>query len=212
VTATLAPAHVVTDPAILYVGTPVVLLSSLNPDGSANLAPISSAFWLGDRCVLGLARTSHTWANLARTGEVVLALPSAREVDAVDRLALLTGADPVPPHKVGRGYRHERDKFGTAGLAPVPSELVAPPRVAECPIAMEVSVTSMTTDPDRPPTVEGRVLRVHAHPDVLVDGHPNRIDPDRWRPLIMSFQHFHGLTDRLRPSRLASIAEELYRD
>jgi flavin reductase (DIM6/NTAB) family NADH-FMN oxidoreductase RutF len=28
------------EPAILYVGTPVVLVSSINPDGSANLAPM----------------------------------------------------------------------------------------------------------------------------------------------------------------------------
>ena len=42
-------------------------------------------------------------------------------------------------------------------------------------------------------------------------GTGHRIDPDRWRPLIMSFQHFYGLGDRLHPSRLASIDEELYR-
>ncbi len=210
-TATLAPAHVVTDPAILYVGTPVVLLSTVNPDGTANLAPISSAFWLGDQCVLGLSSTSHTRANLARTGELTISLPSVAQADAVDRLALLTGSDPVPASKLPRGYRHEADKFGAAGLTPVASDLVAPPRVAECPLAMEVAVTALESDPERPPTVEGRVLRVHAHPDVLVDGLPNRIDPDRWKPLIMSFQHFYGLTDRVRPSRLAGVDEELYR-
>ena len=26
-----------------------------------------------------------------------------------------------------------------------------------------------------------------------MDGWPNRIDPDKWRPLIMSFQKFYGL-------------------
>lgn len=38
-----------------------------------------------------------------------------------------------------------------------------------------------------------------------------RIDPDAWRPLIMSFQHYYGLGGRLHPSRLASIDEEWYR-
>src|SRR5262249_16789959 len=54
------PMHVVTDPAILYFGTPVVLISTLNEDGSANLAPMSSAWWLRGRCMLGLDPTSKT--------------------------------------------------------------------------------------------------------------------------------------------------------
>lgn len=44
--------HRVTEPNILYFGTPVVLVSTLNPNGTANLAPISSAFWLGWRGVI----------------------------------------------------------------------------------------------------------------------------------------------------------------
>ena len=48
---TLERTHVVTDPAILYFGTPVVLLSTVNPDGSPNLAPISSVFWLGHQAM-----------------------------------------------------------------------------------------------------------------------------------------------------------------
>ena len=46
--------HLTREPAILYFGTPVVLISTLNPDGSANLAPMSSIFWLGWRCMIGL--------------------------------------------------------------------------------------------------------------------------------------------------------------
>jgi hypothetical protein len=29
-----------------------------------------------------------------------------------------------------------------------------------------------------------------------MDGNTNRIDPDRWRPLIMSFGQFYGRADR----------------
>ena len=71
---TLRPEHetnkVVIDPAILYFGTPVVLLSSLNPDGTTNLMPMSSVFWLGNRAVLGIGAGSQTAANLRRHGEV----------------------------------------------------------------------------------------------------------------------------------------------
>ena len=98
---TAPQAHQLVDPAILYWGTPVVLVSTLNEDGSANLAPISSAFWLGHTATLGLGVTSHSLANLQRTGECVLNLPGPDQVSAVDRLALTTGADPVPPGAVG---------------------------------------------------------------------------------------------------------------
>jgi len=42
------------NPKILYLGTPVVLISTMNQDGSVNLAPMSSAWWLGLTGVLGL--------------------------------------------------------------------------------------------------------------------------------------------------------------
>src|SRR5215207_422746 len=127
-----APArrHATIDPAILYFGTPVVLVSSTNPDGSPNLAPMSSAWWLGRSCLLGFGARSQTPQNIQRTGACVLNLPSVREVAMVDRLARTTGSDPVPPHKRAMGYRHERDKFAAAGATPAASELVAPPRVA----------------------------------------------------------------------------------
>ena len=209
---TLERTHVVTDPAILYFGTPVVLLSTVNPDGSPNLAPISSVFWLGHQAMLGINRRSQSWANLGRTGEVAVALPSADQADAVNRLALTTGRNPVSERQQRRGYTHVADKFGVSGLTPVPADLIAPPLVADCPVVMECTVDRMHPEDTRIPAVEVTVRRVHASPDILVEGRPNRIDPDRWRPLIMSFQHFYGLADgRLVPSRLATVDEELYR-
>ena len=220
--------HVSVTPAILYLGTPVVLNSTVNEDGSYNLAPISSAIWLGWRCLLGFEAVSKTPQNIIRTGECVINLPSADQVDAVNRLALLTGSDPVPNGKTQRGYRHERDKFGTAGLTPIPSETVAAPRARECPIHLEAKLARVHRvmadeydyaqhDRSAECTLEGivcievRITRVHCHPAVLMDGAPNRIDPDRWRPLIMSFQRFYGLGDELAASRLARIPEAMYR-
>ncbi|MBQ0901029.1 hypothetical protein [Micromonospora sp. U21] len=48
--------HLTITPSILYFGTPVALLSTENDDGSANLAPISSAWALGQVVVPG---TNH---------------------------------------------------------------------------------------------------------------------------------------------------------
>lgn len=163
--------------------------------------------------MLGVSRASQSWINMQRERQVVLAMPSADQVRAVDALALRTGRAPVPEYKSARGYRHTADKFAVAGLTPVPSDLVAAPRVSECPVAMECTVDHMQDDPQRLPIVEVSVERVHAHPDILVEGNPNRVDPDRWRPLIMSFQQFYGLQPHpLQPSTLATIDEEHYRD
>jgi len=206
------------DPAILYFGTPVVLIGSTNEDGSHNLAPMSSAWWVG-RCMLGLARNSKTTENMIRTGECVLNLPSADLVAAVDRLACTTGSDPVPSGKLYRGYRHEKDKFGLSGLTALPGETVGAPRAAECAVQMEakvVHVHEMAQDDKvwrgNLAAIEVRITRVHAQPHIMMEGAPNRIDPDKWRPLILSFQEFYGLTpQRLQRSELGQIPEAMYR-
>ena len=206
------------DPAILYFGTPLVLVSSLNEDGTPNVAPMSSAWWLGWSCLLGFGARSKTPANILRTGECVLNLPSVDQVTAVDRLARTTGSNPVPPHKVAMGYRHEADKLGLAGLTPEASEIVAPPRIRECPVQLEAvlekSVPLAENDPARKGNLialEVRIVRVHVEEELLLAGHENRIDPDAWRPLIMSFCQFYGLDERVHPSRLAEIPESAYR-
>ncbi|WP_090931637.1 flavin reductase family protein [Nonomuraea jiangxiensis] len=204
--------HVRIEPNILYFGTPVVLISTLNEDSTPNLAPMSSAFWLGWRAMLGMGGASKTTANLLRTRECVLNLPSDAIAPAVDRLALTTGADPVSERKQQRGYRFVPDKFGRAGLTPVPSETVAPPRVAECPVSMEAVVEASHPMGDGSALAfEVRVQRVWVHEEIRLEGTSDHIDPDAWRPLIMSFQHFYGLGPRVRHSTLASIPERLYR-
>jgi len=39
----------IVDLPVLYFGTPVALITTVNPDGSSNISPISSAWALGDR-------------------------------------------------------------------------------------------------------------------------------------------------------------------
>jgi flavin reductase (DIM6/NTAB) family NADH-FMN oxidoreductase RutF len=51
-------------PKMLYIGTPVILVSSLNDDGSTNVAPMSSAWWAGETAMLGLSVNSQTVRNL----------------------------------------------------------------------------------------------------------------------------------------------------
>jgi len=194
------------EPTILYFGTPVAIISTLNPDGSPNLAPMSSAWWLGWSCMLGLGQMGQTSDNLIRNRECVINLPSQDLVTQVDRLALTTGKDPVPERKRQWGYRYEPDKFGIAGFTSLKSEAVAPPRVRECPVQMEGLVHDI-----RPfgknvnaNVFEVHVVKLHVDDSLLIgDSERPHIDPARWRPLIMSFCRFFGVGNEVHSSRLA---------
>jgi flavin reductase (DIM6/NTAB) family NADH-FMN oxidoreductase RutF len=186
-----------------YFGTPVVLISTVNEDGSANLMPMSSAWWLGDSTVVGVGDTSKTSGNLLRERECVLNLVPSGVVAAVDRLALLTGVRDVPAYKVARGYRHEKDKFGAAGLTAQPSDLVRAPRIAECPIQLEGEVVGTLPLADGGATAfEVRTLKAHIDESVLIPG-TEYVDPVGWDPLIMKFCEFFGDGRNLHESRLA---------
>ncbi len=210
--------HIKSEPSILYFGTPVVLIGTLNKDATYNLAPMSSIFWLGWRAMLGLSSRSQTTKNMIRTGECVLNLASVDEVAAVDRLALTTGSNPVPESKIEKGYRYEPDKFGIAQLTPIESESVVAPRVKECRVQLEAVVETTNPIADQDVKLRGnlvcievRIKRVHIDESILMYQDQNKVDPDKWRPLIMSFQEFYGLGSRLQTSALARIPEYKYR-
>ncbi len=210
--------HKTIEPAIHYWGTSVLIISSLNEDGSANLAPMSSAWWLGWSCMLGLDASSQTLHNLRRQRECVLNLASVNEAAAVNRLALTSGSSPLPMHKQWLGYRHVADKFAQAGLSRQASEQVAPPRVQECQVQLEAEVVDVrpfgTQDPRLPipsAMVELRIVRAHVHASILQADHAERIDPQRWQPLMMKFRQLYGDGAQVVPeSKLASGPEEMY--
>lgn len=197
--------HVVPGLKVLYFGTPVVLISSLNENGSANLAPMSSAWWLGQCCMLGLGNSGQTTANLLRERECVLNLPSSAMVDAVDRIALTTGKSAVPAHKAQQGYRYEPDKFAAAKLTEQASELVRAPRVAECPIQLECRVVAAYPFGSRTShatAFQVEVLRAHVEEELIIPG-THHVDPLGWDPLIMKFCEFFGGGHIVHPSKLA---------
>jgi flavin reductase (DIM6/NTAB) family NADH-FMN oxidoreductase RutF len=169
---------------------------------------------VGVACSEGSSKTTE---NLRRTRQMVINLPSVDQVAAVDRLAKTTGSNPVPADKLERGFRYEKRKFEVAGLTPVASETVTPPRVLECPVQLEAVLESeYSLDVGGPLegflcTFEMRIQRIYVEEAILMDGHPNRVDPNKWRPLIFSFQQFYGLASQVHPSRLGEIPEGLYR-
>ena len=198
--------HRTIEPTILYFGTPVALISTLNEDGTPNIAPMSSAWWLGWSCMLGLGSMGQTSDNLIRNRECVVNLPSQEQVTNVDRLALTTGKNPVPEKKHSWGYRYESDKFGVSGLTPLPSLEVRPPRIAECPVQMEGIVHDVHPFGKNVSAnaFEVHIVKLHVEESLLVAGsHRPHIDPEKWRPLIMTFCRFFGMGDEVHPSRLA---------
>ncbi|RKE22788.1 flavin reductase family protein [Streptomyces sp. TLI_171] len=181
--------HRVIEPQILYFGTPVVLLSTVNPDGTPNLAPISSAWALDRTVVLGLGAAGRTVQNLAARPELVVNVPGPGLWRQVERLGATTGR-PDAAHFV-------RDKFAHAGLTPVPADTVAAPRVAECPLQLEARVADLRPDATGEfRVVEARVLRVHAAEAVTVPG-TDHVEPAAWSPLVYNFRHYFGLGPEL---------------
>jgi len=209
--------HKISEPEILYFGTPVVLIGTCNEDGSYNIAPISSIFWLGWRCIIGISALSKTTQNILRNRSCTLNLPSVNEVSAVNRLALTTGSNPVPNGKKLRGYRYVKSKFELANLKPVVSDTITAPRIAECPVQMEAILQAahpIAEDDEAQNgkilTMEFRIQRVYLEESILMNGSSKRVDPDKWKPLIMSFQKFYGLGGQVHPSNLSKIPEILY--
>jgi len=54
-----------------------------------------------------------------------------------------------------------------------------------------------------------KVVKVRIEQSMLMPGDHNKVDPDKWRPLIMSFQQFYSLGEKVHESTLANILEIL---
>lgn len=188
---TPAAAHVVVTPKVHYVGTPVALLGTAHPDGSINLAPMSSYWALGPHLVLGLETDSRTYDNVAAHPEITVNFPSPSLWASVEVLADTTGREEVPAAKLPR-TRFAADKFTEAHLTPVPSDLITPPRVKECALQFETRVRRITPGVGDYAIVEAEVVRVHALPEIVKAG-TQHIDPRQWQPTIYSFRHYFGL-------------------
>jgi flavin reductase (DIM6/NTAB) family NADH-FMN oxidoreductase RutF len=158
---------------------PIAFVSSLHERGVRNLAPFSffTAVSADPPVVLfcpmvrmedperGLAAHKDTLLNIIATREFVINVVTESIIEKVNA----TSAQ-VPP---------EIDEFELAGLTPMPSELVKPPRVAESPVQMECRLLRIVEVSDRPSggsIVLGEVLRFHVREDLVENF---RIDPDK---------------------------------
>lgn len=197
-----ASTHVSIDPAILYVGTPIALITTLSPDSTVNIGPMSSAWALGRTVVLGWESTSQTLANLEREGECVINYPHADRWQQVEAIATLTGHNPPAPHKAAQ-FSYTPDKWTPGGFTRQASEAVRPPRIAECALQLETDVVAIHRpegpDGDGFRIVETHVRAIHAERGILTaNGH---IDTDAWTPALYVFRDYFGTGPRLGRTR-----------
>lgn len=186
--------HRTITPTVLYFGTPVAVISTVNADGTTNLAPISSYWALDDLLVIGLGATGHTVANLRARPELVINLPDDSQWPEVEMLGRTTGASPIPADKPAN-VTHVRDKFDAVGWHPLAATTGAVARVAELPVHIEARATRIHDEDGGLAVVHARSTAVHVD-DRLAVADTSYIDPSRWRPLIYNFRHYYGLGER----------------
>ena len=154
------------DPFNAIVGPrPIGWISTQNAAGALNLAPYSffNAFNYVPP-IVGFASigSKDTLRNIEATGEFVWNLATRELAEAMNQSCAA-----VPP---------EVNEFELAGLTPLPSQRVRPPRVAESPVTFECRCTQVVQlqgiDGEKVPTwlVLGEVVAVHIAKVLLKDG------------------------------------------
>ena len=154
------------DPFNAIVGPrPIGWISTRSDTGLNNLAPYSffNAFNYVPP-VIGFASIGYkdTLRNIEETGEFVWNLTTRALADAMNQSCAAVGP--------------EVSEFDLAGLTPLASEVVAPPRVAESPVTLECKRTQVLqlqgADGAQVETwlVLGEVVAVHIDQKLLKDG------------------------------------------
>ena len=144
----------------VVVPRPIAWVSSRSADGVDNLAPHSFFSVAGiDPPVVMFTSVGvkDSLRNIRATGEFVVCVCTEELIEQVN----LTGTD----------FPSDRSELEAAGLTPEPSLRVAPPRVAESPVALECRLVD-TKEFGICTVVFGEVVHVAIAEEVLRDGRP----------------------------------------
>lgn len=156
---------------------PIGWISTLGADGVANLAPYSFFNAIADRppmvCYatngrkVGLDEEKDSLANIRAGGEFVVNMVS---------MALVQAMNTSSGH-----YGSDEDEFDLAGLRKAPCVVVAPPRIAKSPAALECRLWRILELPGEHNTlVIGEVVGVHIDDAAIVNG---RVDTSSLQPV-----------------------------
>jgi flavin reductase (DIM6/NTAB) family NADH-FMN oxidoreductase RutF len=171
----------------LVVPRPIGWISTLDGDGRPNLAPFSFFNAVSDNppVVLFITNGGHveggykdTPANAENTGEFVCNMATWDLREAMNR-----SSAPLP---------RARDEFDFAGLTPIPSRMVKPPRVAESPVHLECRYMQTVEIPGHDPVptkvVFGKVVGIHIDDRFITDG---KVDVGAIKPIArMGYQDY----------------------
>ena len=148
---------------------PIAWVTTISENGIVNAAPFSFFNVMGHEpptVALGLlageGRFKDTATNILETGEFVVNLVSEANARAMN----VTCID-APP---------DIDELVLAGLTPVASHAIRPPRIAQSPVSFECrALTSLVTGP-RQTAVIGRVVGAHIDASAVQDSERCHID------------------------------------
>jgi len=148
---------------------PIAWVVTHHADGRHNAAPFSFFNVVATEppllCIGMAARggvDKDTLANIRREGQFVVNMVS----DAMAQAMNQTSAEHGP----------EVDEMADAGLEPLPSVAVRPPRIAGSPVAMECETFQIVDLPAGGAVVLGRVLAMHIAEGGMLDAARHHVD------------------------------------
>lgn len=174
---------------------PIAWVVTRDPAGQLNAAPYSFfnamsgdppvvVFGIGGR---EPGDAKDTGNNIRRTGQFVVNLVDEATADAMNVTAI--------------DFPHGVDEIAEAGLHTLPSLHVAPPRIAESPVALECErMMTVEIGPARS-LVVGRVLAMHVRDDAVLDRDRCYIDT----PRLKLIGRMHGAGWYARTSDLFEV-------
>lgn len=157
---------------------PIAFVSTLNKDGTNNLAPFSFFTAISAKPMIvafcPLIRTStgekkDTLVNIEENKEFVINFITEEMAPAANNTSV-----EVP---------YGQDEFTIGGFTPIDSEIVKARRVKESPIQFECKLRDLLSYGDQPGNgtlVAGEVVRVHVDEKLLEEG---RINTDLYNPI-----------------------------
>jgi flavin reductase (DIM6/NTAB) family NADH-FMN oxidoreductase RutF len=161
---------------------PIAWIVTQSADGSVNAAPYSFFNAVSGEpplVVIGIGgrddgRAKDTAANIRESGQFVVNLVG----EAMVRPMVVTAVD----------FDTGVDELVQAGLTTLPSVRIAPPRIAESPVAFECELFQTIALPDRRDLVIGRIIMMHIDDNAMLD--PARYYVDT--PALKLVGRMHG--------------------
>lgn len=180
---------------------PIAWVVSQDAKGVNNAAPFSFFnVFAGDPPVIGIGigsrrpgQVKDTRANIRATGQFVVNLVSEANAEKMNITAI--EFDPGV------------DEIAEAGLTPLPSVRVKPPRIAESPVSMECELMQIV-DLGESGLVLGRVLAMHVRDDLVLDASKHYIDT----PNLKLIGRMHGSGWYARTSDLFEMPRIVVKD